>query len=374
MSGIYIHIPFCRKKCFYCDFYTIVNSLKKDDFLNALQKEIKQRKDYLGNSEVSTIYFGGGSPSILMEKDIQGILNEIIKYFKIKEKVEITLEANPDDLNFTYLSSLRKMGINRLSIGIQSFNNKHLKFLGRRHDSKKAKNSINESVSAGFDNISLDLIYGFQGLTHKEWEITLDEALSHSIQHISAYHLSIEPKTLFFRRLEQGKLKEISEGNSLKQYETLFVKLKEKNLMQYEISSFAIPGYESQHNSNYWKPKKYVGFGPSAHSYNLESRQWNISDVNTYVQELKGEHLPCTIEKLGEKTKFNEFIMTSLRTVEGINLPELCQHFNEFYINHVKNTFERIKSDQFIKDSNFIRLTTKGLFISDRIIQEFMLV
>ncbi|MBP5473464.1 MAG: radical SAM family heme chaperone HemW, partial [Bacteroidales bacterium] len=311
MAGVYIHIPFCKKFCNYCDFYKVTALGRKDDYIEAVLKEIEIRSDYI-NEPVQTIYFGGGTPSLFSSQDLYKITDKIHNYFSVNQGIETSIEVNPDDISREYLKSLRDVGLNRISMGVQSWNNRDLKLMNRRHDAKKAEEALCDTMDF-FDNISIDLIYGIPEMSIEEWENNLDKTLSFDIQHISAYTLTIEPGTAFYKMKSSGKIKETDEDLVLRQYELLKEKSAEKGFLHYEISNFAKQGYFSVHNSNYWKQVPYVGFGPSAHSFNGYSRQWNVSDVNKYISEIKKGTVPFEKENLGEKTRYNEYIMTSLR-------------------------------------------------------------
>ncbi len=283
MAGIYIHIPFCKKLCFYCDFYHVISKSDNSAFIEALIKEAALRKDYLENETVSTIYFGGGTPSVFSLKDLGIILNHLYKIFRVSENCELTIEINPDDVRSDYLEGLRKLNINRISLGIQSWRDSDLKMLNRRHDSAQAVKALKDTFDAGFNNVTIDLIYGIPGLSLKAWESNLDFSFSFDIKHLSAYHLTIEPGTVFGKMLEKGTIKEIDECDSAAQFNKLIEKAESEGFIQYEISNFGKTGYFSIHNSNYWKQVSYLGLGPSAHSFNGYSRQWNVRDLKGYI-------------------------------------------------------------------------------------------
>ena len=372
MAGIYIHIPFCNKKCYYCDFYSIAALSKKPVFINALLHEIELRKNYLSQKKIQTIYFGGGTPSVLSSYELQKVLHQITKYYKITDNVEITLEVNPDDLNKYYLKEIKSIGINRLSIGIQSFNNEVLKFLNRRHNAGQAINSVNLAKSSGFNNISIDLIYGIPNMDIYEWEKTLEKAIKLNIEHISAYHLTIEKNTVFGKMKKQGKLKEVNEELSWEQFNMLIDVLKNAGFEHYEISNFAKNKYYSKHNTSYWQQKEYLGLGPSAHSYNLNSRQWNISDVNKYVSFINLNKIAFIKEILTNKEKYNEYMITGLRTMWGIDINYIQQQFGEEYSNYLYKIVDKMPSDLFIKKFPEVTLSRKGLFQCDAIISKLI--
>ena len=311
MAGIYIHVPFCKSKCAYCDFYSIANTKLTDVFVDAILKEIDLQKHYLGNEIVKTIYFGGGTPSILKVKQIEKILNKIHKEFNTDKNNEITLEANPDDLSKDYLKLIRNSGVNRLSIGIQSFSDSDLQLMKRKHTVNQSVSSVKCAQDIGFNNISIDLIYGLPDLTLEKWGENINKALNLKIQHISAYHLTIEPNTLFHKYYKNEKLNLPSEDESLDQFKLLKEKTAEKGFLQYEISNFAVDGFISLHNTNYWMGVRYLGLGPSAHSYNLSSRQWNIQNLHVYLDEILQGKLAYEVENLTETEKYNDFVITS---------------------------------------------------------------
>jgi len=375
MAGLYIHIPFCKSKCAYCDFFSVATLQRKGEFLKAIETEMELQKNYLEKENLKTIYFGGGTPSILSIKEIEQILSQIKKYQTIEKDAEITLEANPDDLSVEYLLQLRKSGINRLSIGIQSFIDRDLKLMQRRHDSKKAFDVINEAQACGFDNISTDLIYGLNGLTLKEWKYNLDTLLSLPIKHLSAYHLTIEPNTLFNKWYKQNIIKLPTEIESVNQFEKKKKKTKKKNFIQYEISNFALDGFFSKHNSNYWRNEKYLGIGPSAHSYNLTSRQWNISSLPNYLDAISQGKVPYEKENLTLNDRYNDYIITTLRTMWGININKVENDFGKLYFDFLtKETDVFVKNKLLKKVNDSFVLSEKGKFLSDRIISTLLYV
>jgi oxygen-independent coproporphyrinogen-3 oxidase len=374
MAGIYLHIPFCKKLCHYCDFYHVISTGENDDFIAALLKEIELRKDYLGQAAVSTIYFGGGTPSVLSVKQLETILSRLEKYFSPEGGCEITIEINPDDVNPGYLSDLKKTKINRISLGIQSFRDEDLKLLNRRHDAAQAANAINSVLDAGFENVTIDLIYGIPGMSSEVWESNLSTAFSFNIKHLSAYHLTIEPGTFFGKMKGKGLMNEIDEEESIAQFSLLVGKAESEGFIPYEISNFGKPGYFSIHNTNYWRQVSYLGLGPSAHSFNGYSRQWNIRDVRKYIKLVKNGKLFFEKEELDLKTRFNEYIMTSLRTMWGIDLEYIEKTFDREGSDYVKNLSGKfIGYGMMIHEKNSLILTNQGKMISDNIISEFMM-
>jgi oxygen-independent coproporphyrinogen-3 oxidase len=374
MAGIYIHIPFCKKLCFYCDFYHVISSEDRSAFTSALIKEISLRKNYIGTQSVSTIYLGGGTPSVLSIKELKIILNEINIHFRVEAECEITVELNPDDVNTTYLTGLKNLNINRISLGIQSWRDSDLKMLNRRHDSAQAARALKETLGAGFENVTIDLIYGIPGMGIPEWSTNLDTAFSYDIKHLSAYHLTIEPGTVFGKMRDKGLLLEIEEEESSALFNTLIEKAEAAGYIHYEISNFGKPGYFSVHNSNYWKQAIYLGLGPSAHSFNGYSRQWNISDLKGYIKYVNNGKSFFESEELDAKARFNEYIMTSLRTMWGIDLDYVEKIFEKEGYDYVVNLAGKFKDYGLMKqDKKNLILTNQGKMISDNIISEFMM-
>jgi oxygen-independent coproporphyrinogen-3 oxidase len=374
MAGIYVHIPFCKKLCFYCDFYHLISSDDNSAFIDALLKEASLRKEYLADEKVSTIYFGGGTPSVFAVKDIEIILNHIYKEFNVTEECEITIELNPDDIQPEYLKSLKDLKINRISLGIQSWRDSDLKMLNRRHDSAQAVYALKETLNAGFENVTIDLIYGIPGMSLGEWESNLDFSFSFGIKHLSAYHLTFEPGTVFGKMLEKGMISEIDEDDSAAQFNLLIGKAESAGFIHYEISNFGKPGYFSIHNSNYWKQISYLGLGPSAHSFNQYTRQWNIRDLKGYLKALTAGKTFFESEELDTRTRFNEYIMTSLRTMWGIDLEYVEEMFEKEGYDYVMNLSGKFKNYGLMKqEQKSLILTNQGKLISDNIISEFMM-
>ena len=374
MAGIYVHIPFCKKLCFYCDFYHVISVNDNSAFIDALLKEASLRKDYLESETVSTIYFGGGTPSVFSVKDLGTILNHINKLFRVEQDCEISIELNPDDVLPAYLDGLKDLNINRISMGIQSWRDSDLKMLNRRHDSAQAIKALKDTLDAGFENITIDLIYGIPGMSLKEWESNLDFSLSFDIKHLSAYHLTFEPGTVFGKMLEKGTISEIDENESVAQFNILIEKTESAGFIQYEISNFGKPGYFSIHNSNYWKQVSYLGLGPSAHSFNGYSRQWNIRDLKGYIKLINAGKSFYESEELNSKTRFNEYIMTSLRTMWGIDLEYVEEMFEKEGYDYIINLAGKFKNYGLMKqEKKSLILTNQGKLISDNIISEFMI-
>jgi oxygen-independent coproporphyrinogen-3 oxidase len=375
MAGIYIHIPFCRQKCYYCDFYKTVNTSLLPKFLQALKNEIRDRKNYLSNEKVETIYFGGGTPSVLTDSNLSEILNYLKQNFVVSPDAEITFEANPDDLTPEYLSHIYTTGINRLSVGIQSFQDKFLEKMNRRHNKQQAIEAIENSAKQGFNNISIDLIYGLPGLTLKEWKSDLTQVLQLPVQHLSAYHLTYHEGTAFYTWLKKGTLKELKEAESIAQFETLIETAGKMGYEQYEISNFAKNKLYSRHNSAYWMGVNYLGLGPSAHSYNGISRSWNVSHIDSYIKCIENNLSYFEEEQLTEKQKYNEYILTRIRTIWGVSLIEIENRFGpEMASYFFKNIDNQIKLNLVVHKNNIFTLTAKGLFISDEIMTNLMII
>ncbi len=375
MAGIYIHIPFCKRKCAYCDFYSIANTKYINEFVSTVCKEIELQKEYLDNETICTIYFGGGTPSVLTAYQINEIIEKINKHFKVENNNEITLEANPDDLNYKYVKELKRIGINRLSVGIQSFSDDHLQMMKRIHSVNQSVISVKEAQNAGISNISIDLIYGLPNLLIDQWYESINRAIDLKVKHISAYHLTIEPKTLFYKYVNQNKINLPTEEESLKQFKILKSQTAKNGFIQYEISNFALDGFLSLHNVNYWSDVKYLGLGPSAHSYNLTSRQWNIQNLQTYLDTISKGKLANEKEILSENEKFNDFLITSLRTMWGVDFQKLKNKFGKKHQNIFLNTAQKFLDSKLLKKlADSYILTDKGMVISDNIMSEFLCV
>ncbi len=374
MAGIYIHIPFCKKICYYCDFFKSRELSLKEDFLNALRKEIALRRDYLQDEAVETVYFGGGTPSVLSVPEVSQILETLAGAFSITKDAEITFECNPEDLTGDYLKGLRETGINRLSIGCQSFYDKHLKLMNRRHDAAKGRETVTLANEAGFANISVDLIYGFPEMTLKEWENNLDEVLSLPVRHLSAYILNVEENTVFDKWLQKGKISLPEDREVVAQYQMLVEKTGDAAMIHYEISNFGKERYFSRHNMLYWNRRKYIGLGPGAHSYDLESRQWNVENVTAYIEGLERGEVTGEKEKLDIKMQFNDYIITALRTMWGADIEWMKSFFPEKMVKDFIKNMNRMRQSGLAreKDDHLI-LTDQGIMISDTILAECMI-
>lgn len=367
LAGIYIHIPFCKQACHYCDFHFNTSQKSKRTLLEALKTELIMRQNYLSDESISTIYFGGGTPSLLTPGEVDGILSTIFKFYRVARPLEITLEANPDDLTNDYLKELYKVGVNRLSIGVQSFHESVLRWMNRAHDSKQALKSVEISRSAGFDNISIDLIYGIP-LSDHNLESDLLKAVALQPDHISAYNLTIEPGTVFGHRLKKGALQEISEENAAECFELTMTILRANGYIHYEISNFAIPGKESHHNTGYWDGHLYLGIGPSAHSFNGSSRQYNIASNGRYLQSINAGVIPSTLEELTPGQKINELIMLGLRNWRGVDLQMMNDNFGWDLVAQNRKYLEELTNNGFAQiKKNKLLLTDKGKLVADRI-------
>ncbi|MCF8379901.1 MAG: radical SAM family heme chaperone HemW [Bacteroidales bacterium] len=376
MAGFYVHIPFCRQACRYCDFYFTVSLKYKDELVEALLKEIKNKKKQFQNYQFNTLYFGGGTPSVLSEIDINRIIEEIKTHYNFDSKAEITLEANPDDLSVEYLKNLKLLGINRLSIGIQSFHDRDLKLMRRSHSAEQAISSIKNAQNAGIQKLTIDLIYGIPGMSFSDWQENLEKLIELGVPHISAYHLTYEPGTVFDHWRKKKKIIPIEEDSSLEQFKYLIERTRKEGFQHYEISNFAREGHFSEHNKNYWKGIPYAGVGPAAHSYDGTARYWNISSVQKYISESKSDSFNYSEkEMLGVNDRYNEYIMVSLRTMWGINTDKIKQSFGEDYVRYTEDIASGFyKKELLTKKGNDIRITSRGIFLADQIIREFFRV
>lgn len=375
MAGIYIHVPYCKQRCIYCDFFTQTNLTSRLDYVSAICEEIALRKDYINQEFVKTIYFGGGTPSLLTYDDYQRIFEKIFSTFQVVKDAEITLEANPDDLSADYLKQLISLSFNRLSVGIQSFNDEELKFLNRRHSASEAIHAIQRAQAVGFQNISIDLMYGLPKQTMDIWENNLSTAISLNIQHISAYHLIYEEGTKLYQLFQAGRVNQVEEDLSLTMFSTMIDRLSEAGFEHYEISNFAKPNLISKHNTSYWLGDKYLGLGPSAHSFDGKDRGFNIPSIAKYIEGIEKGNLNIECEILDKDSQYNEFILTGLRTKWGIDLNILTQKFGDKYLNYcLANSEKHIIAQDLTKIGDTLKLTRKGIFISDAIMSDLMWV
>ncbi|MDZ4665811.1 MAG: radical SAM family heme chaperone HemW [Bacteroidota bacterium] len=370
LAGIYLHIPFCKQACTYCDFHFSVNMAAKSDLVKAILLEIDQRKEYLEGEEIETIYFGGGTPSVLNEDELNSILQKINKEFKAVKNAEITLECNPDDINEEKLEQLKNSGINRLSIGLQSFNEEELKWMNRAHSATESFNCVKLAQDKGFENITIDLIYGSKFQSRESWKKTLQSALNLNVQHISAYNLTIESKTKLGVDHKKGTEPGVSEDLSSEQFKTMIELLQKNDFVHYEISNFGKENYFSKHNSNYWKGAKYLGLGPSAHSFNTESRQWNVSSNSVYIQKVNVNEVYSEKEALSPQEHYNEYILTRLRTIWGCDTKEIEQRFGKEVLVSFESTVKKHQK-YFDSKDGIITLNTEGKLRADFLASEF---
>jgi oxygen-independent coproporphyrinogen-3 oxidase len=374
MAGIYLHIPFCKKACHYCDFHFSTSPQYKDQMLTALSQEMTLRKNYLAGEQIETIYLGGGTPSLLSADEIQVLIGGITDLFEVSPAAEITLEANPDDLNPQKVRELRQTLVNRLSIGVQSFFEEDLKWMNRAHSAGEAQSSIKRVQDAGFENITADLIYGYPLLSKPKWEQNIQQLIELNIPHISSYSMTVEPATALSAFIKKGEQKPMDEGQSAAQFLILMEQLIEAGFEHYEISNFSKPGLYSKHNSNYWEGTSYLGIGPSAHSFNGESRQWNISNNSKYIDQIGLKKIPAEIEILSTENRINEYIMTSLRTSKGMSLKKITERFGSDYSNEVRDGLESFADKNWINlKDQIVTLTTDGKLFADHIASELFI-
>jgi oxygen-independent coproporphyrinogen-3 oxidase len=379
MAGIYIHIPFCSKSCHYCNFHFSTSLALKNGFIKSLLKEVEitagqmagkddEQCGYLDGEEVETIYFGGGTPSLLSASELDSILAAIRNHHTVSNGAEITLEANPDDITIEKLKNWRGLGINRLSIGIQSFDDENLRWMNRAHNAQQGLTAIRLAQLEGFDNITIDLIYGTPVLTDEQWKMNLELAVRNRIPHLSCYALTVEPGTALHAMIGKKKVADTDPGKQAHHFEMLMNFLDNAGYEHYEISNFALPGKRSRHNSSYWQGKKYLGLGPSAHSFNGESRRWNISNNPLYIQSLERNELPVETELLTPHQQANEYIMTSLRTIEGLDLVFLKNRFGVEVLQNVEVTAGKyVRNGKMSRQEPFLKLTREGKFLADGI-------
>lgn len=374
MAGIYIHIPFCKQACSYCDFHFSTSIQKKQELVNCLIKEIEIRKNELEKSTIESIYFGGGTPSILSILEINAILKAVFDNYNVKTEAEITLEANPDDLTQQKIIDLAQTKINRLSIGIQSFFEADLKLMNRAHNALEAENCL-QIATQYFKNISIDLIYGTPGLTNENWKANIQKALQYNIQHISCYALTVETKTLLEKQVKTGKIAKPSNTQAENQFQIVVNELTKHNFIHYELSNFGKENFFSQNNSAYWLGKKYIGIGPSAHSFNGKIRSWNVANNAIYIKKINSNLLPSEAEVLTISDCYNEYIMTGLRTIWGVSLDKINNDFGKIYADYLlKNCKKHLKNELLIIENNILKTTLKGKFLVDGISSDLFYV
>ncbi len=373
MAGVYIHIPFCKSFCSYCDFYSITDSSQKDALVQAIIREVSLRSRYLEGEEVDTVYFGGGTPSLLSASQTENIIKAIKENFGLADDPEITVEVNPDDVYGGYFTSLKETGVNRVSLGVQSWDEKRLKYLGRRHTALQSEVALEQIFREGIKNVSADLIYGVPGMTAADLGADLEKTFSFPVTHLSAYHLTIEDGTRLGKMKKEGRLTETDEDTSTSMFTLLGNVCRAHGFIHYEISNFAQEGHISRHNSSYWKQVPYLGLGPSAHSFDRRSRQWNVSDVKKYISSVNNGEVPFVREELDRLTIFNEYVMTSLRTMWGIDLTHVEKFYDKELHDYLVNLSGKyIRYGLMKREKNTLVLTDQGKMISDNIIAELL--
>ncbi len=374
MSGIYIHIPFCKQACHYCDFHFSTSVKKKSQLVDMLCRELELRKKEIDSQIIETIYFGGGTPSLLNSEELELIFKTIFENFEVAENAEITLEANPDDLSEEVIKMLDVSPVNRLSIGVQSFFEKDLKLMNRAHNAEEALNSLKLAKNY-FDNISIDLIYGIPRQSNEQWKENLSIALELKIPHISSYALTIEPKTALEKFIQKGKVKPVEDLQYREQFDILVKTLTGNGFEHYEFSNFGKPGYHSQNNMAYWMGRNYLGIGPSAHSFDGNSRKWNISNNTLYIKSIEKDQIPQESEQLSITDKYNEFVMTRLRTKFGVKTSDLKEKFGGKYAEYFEKNAAKFIDDGLLKnhDKTF-HITSKGKFLSDGIAADLFFI
>jgi len=373
---IYLHIPFCKQKCSYCNFHFSTSFSLKDEMLSAIKKEIDLRKNELENKILKSLYFGGGTPSVLSVDEIKSLIDEIQKYFTFDENIEITLESNPDDLNKNSLKELSNTEINRLSIGTQSFFDEDLKLMNRAHNASEAESSIKRAQDYGLENISIDLIYGSPTSNFEIWKENLNKTIELQVPHVSSYALTVEPKTALEKWIENGKVSSPEEAEQNQEFYYMKDFLKDNGFDHYEISNFGKPGFHSRHNSAYWKSEPYLGIGPSAHSYNgnLE-RSWNVANNPIYIKNLNQNILPKETEILSEKDRFNEMMMIGLRTIWGVDLDKINQNFSSEIIDYLNQEIKpKLESGILKIENNYLKIPEKHWFLADGIASDLFIV
>lgn len=374
MAGIYIHIPFCKQACHYCDFHFSTSMKYKTEMVEALALEISMRKNEAAEEKIETIYFGGGTPSVLTNEEIIYLIDKVYQEYDVVDNPEITLEANPDDLSPERIVELSKTPINRLSIGIQSFFQEDLKMMNRAHNADEASKCL-EAATKYFDNISIDLIYGIPGMSIEKWEENIDKALSFGVPHISTYALTVEPRTALFQLIKDGKIEATKDEIAQEHFNLLMEKLQEQGFIHYEISNFAKEGYFSQNNSSYWLGKKYIGIGPSAHSYDGKSRSWNIPNNIKYIKGITTNERDFEKEILSKQDRYNETIMTGLRTIWGVSLSTIQNSFGTEISDYLQDRAQKFCDDGLlILENGILKTTSKGKFLSDGIASDLFLV
>lgn len=374
MAGLYIHIPFCKKRCLYCDFYSGTDMSQKERYIRALSREWEERRSELGNTNIDTVYLGGGTPSQLKISELR-FLFDSLHDIDWAQCGEITIEANPDDLSKEYIDGLASLPVNRISMGVQSFDDSDLLFLNRRHSSQQAIEAVKMCRNAGFENLNIDLIYGLPGQTPDSWKRNIEHAIGLKVPHISAYNLIYEEGTALYRLLKAGKVRECDEDISLQMFDLLIDMLESAGFEHYEISNFALPGCYSRHNTSYWQDIPYLGIGASAHSYNGYCRSWNVADLQQYCDKIESGNTAYTLERLSFNDLYNDLVLTSLRTMWGLDLSRVkALYGNDRYMYCLQQSSVHIQSGNLILAEGRLRLARKGLFISDTVISDLLYV
>ncbi|MBC5775726.1 radical SAM family heme chaperone HemW [Pontibacter sp. KCTC 32443] len=368
MAGIYLHIPFCKQACHYCDFHFSTSMGHKAATIDAIARELNLRQDYLQGQLIETIYFGGGTPSLLTQQELELLLQTIRSLFIVSDDAEITLEANPDDLKPAKLQELKAAGINRLSIGLQSFHEPHLRLMNRAHNATESLQCVKDAQAAGFNNITVDLIYGIPAPDHSIWLQDLETLFSLNVQHVSCYALTIEPDTALGRWSKKGKFTPSEDDFTAQQFEILLEQMAKHGFVQYEISNFCKPGYESKHNSNYWRGVHYLGVGPSAHSFNGSSRQYNVANNRKYTEAISQDIIPAEIEDLTLADQANDYLLTTLRTIWGCDLAQMRDKYNYDVQAAHKLYLQDLQQKELASIKNdVLYLTDKGKLLADQI-------
>lgn len=374
MSGVYFHIPFCKQACHYCNFHFSTSLKHKAELMEALKKELSLRTNELSATPLNSIYFGGGTPSLLSPKEIGNLISSVRDYFTVNEQAEITLEMNPDDYYEGYFEQIKAVGVNRLSVGVQSFIPEELSAMNRAHNAEQALNVL-ERVQQHFANFSLDLIFGVPGSTMESWEKNISTALSFQPSHISSYALTVEPKTVLAKQVKEQQVQLLADEMTVQQFDYLVDTLTEKGYDHYELSSFAFPGFRSVNNTSYWQGKPYLGVGPSAHSYYQNQRSWNVSNNKLYINKLNAGELPLEREQLTKIDRYNEFVMTGLRTAEGVALHDIQQQFGDKFTQLFEEQVEKHLMVQHLYwDGDVVKVTKKAKFLVDGIASDLFLL
>ncbi|NAS10454.1 radical SAM family heme chaperone HemW [Poritiphilus flavus] len=374
MSSIYFHIPFCKQACHYCDFHFSTNTRKKSEMVEALGMELRLRKEELGGEAIQSIYFGGGTPSLLEVEDVEFLIGEVYENFQVNAAPEITLEANPDDLSEEKTVALAASRINRLSLGVQSFFEEDLRMMNRAHSAVEATRCL-ELVQMHFENLSIDLIYGIPEMSLERWESNINKALSFGIPHISAYALTVEPKTALAKFIEKGLIEAVDETSSQEHFELMVEKLEAEGFVHYEISNFGKPGFFSQNNSAYWQGKKYLGIGPSAHSYDGAKRSWSVRNNHKYLKSISNRELPLEREELSIKDLYNEYVMTGLRTIWGVSTAKVQEEYGTQYARYLRHQAQKFVEEGFLQwNEDILKATARGKFLIDGIAADLFIL